>query len=513
VSKRIYFAAVFLFSLQGQTLGRISFPTSGPPQAQQHFLRGVLLLHSFEYRQARKEFIAAQRLTPAFAMAYWGEAMTYNEPIWFAQDAAAARAALKRAESSAKIRTDREAAYLHAVGILFGSGRKEDRDFAYSSAMRRLHESHPNDDEAAVFYALSLLGTCHRGREFRTYMRAAAIVEDVLLGNPEHPGALHYAIHCYDDPVHAPLGLRAARMYAKVAPEAPHALHMPSHILVAMGMWPEAAQSNERAFAASRARQPMEAGGYHAMWLLEYAYLQQGRYAEARRVLERMESLASSPAPALVRFHLVQMRALYATEAGRPYTKTAITEDLDPPARAAGLFAAGVDALNHGNRGEADRSLASIRQLGAFSGGEAAHRDHIYPVDARVVSVMEKEMAALLSMADGMSKEALDLMKAAINIEDNTPFEFGPPSPPKPAHELFGEMFLSLGQPQLARVQFELALLRAPKRALSLLGLARAYVALGDKNAAKEAYEDLKKIWSGADPEIRKAVDDSLAKL
>jgi tetratricopeptide (TPR) repeat protein len=469
-----------------------------------------LLLHSFEYRQAREEFLVAQRLAPAFAMAYWGEAMTYNEPIWFAQDAASARAALKR---SPKAHTDREAAYLQAAKILFGDGKKEERDFAYSAAMRRLHERYPNDDEAAVFYALSLLGTCHRGREFRTYMRAAAIVEDVLLRNPEHPGALHYAIHCYDDPVHAPLGLRAARVYGKVAPEAPHALHMPSHIFVAMGMWPEAAESNERAFAASRATQPMEAGGYHALWWLEYTYLQQGRYAEARRMLETMESLVSKEAPALVRFHLVQMRAMYSIEAGRPYTNTAITEDLDLPARAAGLFAAGVDALNHGNRGEADRSLASIRQLGAPSGGEAAHQEHIYPGDARVVSVMEKEMAALLSMADGKSKEAIDQMKAAINIENNTPFEFGPPSPPKPAHELLGEILLSLGQPQLARVQFELALQRAPKRALSLLGLARAYVALGDKTAAREAYGDLKKIWSGADPEIRKAVDDSLAKL
>ena len=288
---------------------------------------------------------------------------------------------------------------------------------------------------------------------------------------------------------------------------------MPSHIFVAMGMWPEAAQSNERAFAVSRARRPLEAGGYHALWWLEYANLQQGRYAEARRVLETMESLAEKEAPALLRFHLVQMRAMYSIEAGRPYTKTAITEDLDLPARAAGLFAAGVDALNHGNRGEADQSLASIRQLGAPTSAGAIHRDHIYPGDARMVSVMENELAALLSMADGKSKEAIDLMKAAIATEDNTPFEFGPPSPPKPAHELLGEMLLSLGQPQLARVQFELALQRAPKRALSLLGLARAFVALGDKTAAKEAYGDLKKIWSGADPEIRKAVDDSLAKL
>ena len=203
-------ALALTVSLEAQPaagLGRIVFPTSGPAEAQKHFIRGVLLLHSFEYRKAREEFLSAQKVAPAFAMAYWGEAMTYNEPVWFAQDLSAARAALKRLPANAP--TERERAYLAAVEILYGEGSKESRDFAYATAMRRLHEKYPDDQEAAAFYALSLLGTCHQGRDFRTYMNAAAIAEALLAKNPEHPGALHYAIHSYDDPIHAPLGLRA----------------------------------------------------------------------------------------------------------------------------------------------------------------------------------------------------------------------------------------------------------------------------------------------------------------
>ena len=203
-----------IVSLQAEPggLGRIAFPTSGPAEARKHFDRGVLFLHSFEYREAREQFLAAQKMAPSFAMAYWGEAMTYNEPVWFAQDLDSGRSALKRLPVKAP--TDRERAYLHAVELLYGDGTKEDRDFEYSAAMRRLHENYPDDQEAAAFYALSLIGTCHRGRDFRTYMKAAAVAEAVLEKNPEHPGALHYAIHAYDDPVHAPLGLRAARVYA-----------------------------------------------------------------------------------------------------------------------------------------------------------------------------------------------------------------------------------------------------------------------------------------------------------
>ena len=502
------------FSLQAQPaagLGRIAFPTSGPAEAQKHFIRGVLLLHSFEYKPAREEFLTAQKAAPGFAMAYWGEAMTYNEPVWFAQDLNSARAALKRRPANAP--TERERAYLAAVEILYGGGTKEDRDFAYATSMRRLHEKYPDDHEAAAFYVLSLLGTCHRGRDFRTYMKAAAIAEAVLEKNPEHPGALHYAIHSYDDPIHAPLGLRAARAYAKVAPAAAHALHMPSHIFFAVGLWDDAARSNEDAWKASQIRQPIESGGYHALWWLQYAYLQQGRFADARRVLAMMEKMtAAQPSPAL-RFHLVQMHAMYSIETGEAPKAGVDVSDIDLPARAANLFAAGTDALNRGRRQDAERSLAALRNLQPSVAADDSHRDHVYQGDAQAVAIMENQLAALLLNADGRSKEAIELMKKAVAMEDKTPYEFGPPMPPKPAHELLGEILLSLGHPELARVQFELALLRAPKRALSLLGLARSFVQSGKKAEAREVYGELRQIWSRADPEILKGLEQSVSRL
>jgi tetratricopeptide (TPR) repeat protein len=501
-------ALVAGFQAPAGELGRISFPTSGPPEAQKHFERGVLWLHSFEYRKAREQFRAAQEVAPSFAMAYWGEAMTHNEPVWFAQDADAARAVLARLPGDAP--TERERAYLEAVRILYGEGTKEDRDVAYAAAMRRLHERYPDDHEAAAFCALSLIGTSHAGRDFRTYMQAAAIVEEVLEKNPEHPGALHYAIHAYDDPIHAPLGLRAARRYAKVAPAAPHALHMPSHIFFALGMWDEAAQSNEAAWRAAQHTTPIDAGGYHALWWLQYAYLQQGRYADARQVLQTIEGMAGDQPAPLVRFHLIQMRALQSIETGEAHETGLETAGLDVTAQAAHAFAAGTDALNRGRREDAERALAALRASTGPAARGDSHHGHAYAGDLAAAAIIEKQLAALLLMADGQSTAAIDLMVQAAAAEDRMPYEFGPPMPPKPAHELLGEMLLSLGRPDLARVQFELALLRAPKRALSLLGLARSFEQSGSTAEAWEAYTELREMWSAGDPEILKALEGSL---
>src|SRR5213593_4562360 len=186
-------------------LGKIDFPTSGKSEAQKRFLRGALLLHSFEFDDAAEEFREAQKLDPGFAMAYWGEAMTFNHPLWMEQDRDAALAVLKRLAPTRQERLDKAA-----------------RDLAYAEAMNRLHEKYPDDLDAASFYALALLGTCERKRDYATYMKAAAVAEEVFSKNPLHPGAVHYLIHCYDDPIHAPLGMRAARVYAKIAPAAGH---------------------------------------------------------------------------------------------------------------------------------------------------------------------------------------------------------------------------------------------------------------------------------------------------
>jgi hypothetical protein len=228
-------------------------------------------------------------------MAYWGEAMTNNHGVWHEQDLPAAREVLSRLGATpearrAKAITEREKQYLGTIEILYGEGSKNDRDQKYESAVARLHQQYPDDVDATAFYALAILSSAEQGRDFATYMRAAAVLEEVFPQHPRHPGVVHYLIHCYDDPIHAPLGLRPARIYAQIAPDAGHAQHMTSHIFLALGMWDDVVKANETAIAVVN-RQLAAAGklglfcGHYPYWL-EYGYLQQGRVSDARRVLE-----------------------------------------------------------------------------------------------------------------------------------------------------------------------------------------------------------------------------------
>ncbi len=251
-------AAVLLISLalvdlraQPSTLGKVDFPTSGSPAAQACFLRGLAALHSFWYEEAASQFRECTKAEPDFMMGYWGEAMTYNHPIWAEQDAESARKVLAKIVNTFRL-TARERDYIAAVKMLYGTGDKLDRDLAYSRAMERIYKEYPDDLEAACFYALSLLGTVRPGdKGFSRQMRAGAIVMDVYQKNPNHPGAAHYMIHAFDDPEHAILALPAARRYAEIAPEAHHARHMPAHIFLQLGMWPEEVASNISAWQAS----------------------------------------------------------------------------------------------------------------------------------------------------------------------------------------------------------------------------------------------------------------------
>ena len=272
--------------------GAVSFTNSGAPAAKPAFLRGLALLHNFEYPSAAAAFREAQTRDPGFAMAYWGEAMTYNHGVWREQDSVAARAALARlgatsAERLAKAKTPREKDYLRTVDVLyFAPGTKTGRDSAYAAEAGRLAKRYPDDVDAQLFHALALLSLFPRTDS--TYLRAAGIAEKVMRDRPQHPGALHYVIHAYDDPAHARQGLAAARAYAKVAPDASHAQHMTSHIFVALGMWDDVVAANEAAIrtvakANGAAVAAAASCGHGAIWL-HYAYVQQGRLADARRL-------------------------------------------------------------------------------------------------------------------------------------------------------------------------------------------------------------------------------------
>jgi len=497
---------------QGAALGRIDFPASGSPAAMPDFLHGVLLLHSFEYADAAEAFRKAQKADPGFAMAYWGEAMTYNHPLWMQRDRAAAVKALERlaptsAERIAKAPTEREKLYMEAVEELWAEGDKADRDRAYAEAMKRLHERFPDDLDAAAFYGLALLGTCEEHRDVRVYMQAAAIEEEVFAKNPQHPGAAHYLIHCYDDPVHAPLGMRPARVYSKIAPDAVHALHMPSHIFFASGMWDEAVASNEASWKASvdrAARKKLPAGdhSFHALSWLEYANLQLGRWRDARAQLSTMETDAKADPGEMTTSSLSTMRAIWIVETRR-------CEGLVPPSSATAPrdeFVRGLCALDSGDRAGAKAAMEALGAPAAAAkdeshmhgGGSSYSRS-----GASVGPILGLELQALLAFGGGNRDEGLRLAAEAVAAEDAMSFEFGPPVVVKPAHELEGELLLASGKPADARKEFEASLSHDPGRALSLLGLARAEAASGDAVASKETSAKLAKQWSQADPDVK----------
>jgi tetratricopeptide (TPR) repeat protein len=484
--------------VQTPRLGTIDFPTSGAPAARSPFIRGVLWLHSFEYREAAQAFREAQRLDPGFALAYWGEALSYTHPLWNEQDPDAARAALLRLGPTpdarrSKAPTAREKAYLHAVEVLYGDGSKARRDTAYSVAMARLVARFPEDVEAKVLYAVSLLGLHQGVRDIPTYLRAAAIAEAVFRDHPDHPGAAHVLLHCYDDPVHAHLGLRAARAYSKIAPDAAHAQHMTTHIFVALGIWDEVVSQNEIASGPDRAAWTPH---HYTDWL-GYGYLEQGRYGDALRHLNLMHQNVDR-SRGRGRAVLAEMRADYVVN----------TEQWDCPClewdlgvttarsrdRAVDAFVAGFSALKRGDRAGADRRLADIVALNRLR----AAADTGYERDP-VPDILEQELRALLRQAAGAGEEALALMRKATTLEDAMALESGPPAVVKPSHELLGEMLLQAGRPREAQREFARALQLAPKRALALLGLGRAAAGAGDRATAARAYGELRDIWHGAD--------------
>jgi tetratricopeptide (TPR) repeat protein len=487
---------------QSGRLGTISFPTSGPPSAQRPFLRGVLLLHSFEYEDAAEAFRESQRIAPGFAMAYWGEAMTQTHPVWNQQQPDSARAILARLAPtrearSARARTARERGYLEAVEILYGEGSKARRDTLYSAAMGRLAAAYPRDLEAQAFYALSLLGLNQGTRDVPTYMRAGAIAQEVLRRNPDHPGAAHYVIHAFDDPAHAPLGLPAARAYAKIAPGAAHAQHMTSHIFVALGMWDETVAANVVALGPDR---PAWTPNHYSAWLA-YAYLQQGRTAEARRLLETVRGNLGDPPRQHFRLYLQAMRAHHIV-VSEDWADSSIAWKVDtagtgPVVQAMDAFALGYAALRRGDRSEADAQAARLHALATRS--PVADDEDANP---QVVAILDTELRAALRAADGAPDEAVALLRQAASIEDTMPVAFGPPDVVKPTHELLGELLLAQGKPAEAQQEFVRALALAPRRSASLLGLARAATAAGDAPVADQARADLRTIWHQADEDL-----------
>jgi tetratricopeptide (TPR) repeat protein len=503
--------------------GKVSFRNSGAPAAQPAFLHGLALLHDFEYARAAEDFRKAEAIDPGFAMAYWGEAMTYNHPIWMQQDRAAARAVLARlgptpAARLAKAPTEREKDYLRAVEILYGDGPKNERDFRYLDAMAQLHAKYPGDVDTAAFYALAILGTAHNGRDERIYMRAAAILLPLFYKDPNHPGVAHYLIHSCDDPIHAPLALPAALAYSKIAPDAAHAQHMTSHIFLALGMWDDVVLANQRATGivnrelAASGKGPRRCGHYN--YWLEYGYLEQGRFRAAKEVLagcraEAEEAGMAARARGTVdpdassAGSFVVMRTTYLVDTGDWNGEVSRwTVDLGGALVPEFNQAYGM-GLAAAERNDLTAARKSLGAMDAISPKLPALFDRagMTPEDPyRAVPQIERDqIEAVILSREGHGDRAIALAQKAAAAEKNLPYAFGPPQPEKPSFELLGEILLREHQAQQAQQAFQQALLLTPRRTKALTGLLEASRALGDQVTAEQAQTELRKIRNAAD--------------
>ena len=490
---------------QESQLGRVEFPTSGSKEAQAHFLRGLAALHSFWYEEAVEAFRESTKVDPDFAMGYWGEAMTYNHPLWSEQDIAAARQVLTKIKDSAKM-TERERAYIAAVRLLYGEGDKRARDAAYSAQMEKVYRAYPEDLDAAAFYSLSLLGMAGGGKGYRLQAKAGAIALEVYQKNPNHPGAAHYIIHAFDDPDHAILALPAARRYASIAPEAHHARHMPSHIFLQLGMWPEAAASNEAAWESSdtwmkRKNLSLSVRDYHSLHWLLYAYLQQGRYNDAEKLLNLMKKVMSESTydnklrPGYYENNYANMAAAFVVETER----WNLARELFPENKPASTSEQATMSGSHGSHnamatGATLRTSSASATLPFFIRGLAAAMSGS-PTEPSIAGlqaarsernsttseIFELEILALSASVKKEHAKAIELMKKATALEESMTAPYGPPGLIKPSHELFGEILLRAGKPAEAAEQFKVSLQRQPNRARSLLGANEAQKAMYTK--------------------------------
>jgi len=505
------------------------------PAVAAKFDRALALLHNFWYLRALQGFQQVTKDDPECAMAYWGAAMTYNHPFWDAPsvDDETVAWGLVQKGLAAKEVSPRGSLYLNAIAALFkdaGAGPKAGRDQGYSDAMATAYAQFP-DDETKLFYGLAILGTIQEGQKgFDRQKKAAKLFEEVYAHTPNHPGALHYLIHAYDDPAHADEGLEAARGYAKAAAAVPHALHMPSHIFTRLGYWEESAGTNERAWQVSendvqRAGESGALRDFHSLNYLEYAYLQLGRYRDARRTLDIItaqydalpDKKTAADNPELQSRH-VRGRTIYALPDRVVYgyfdmlTRYVVeTGDWDATAKIPLLVPSRdfvavklqLEAMAAAAHHDSTRAKLAATRLALLAQEPGQH-----PFAQQIITMQAKEAEALAAKASANADEAIRKMKEAVAIEDSIDSLSQPPYPIIPANELFGALLIELNQPTDAKERFLEVLKRTPGRPKAIYGLAQAAQATGDMAAATERYQQFLEVWKNADinrPEIATA--------
>jgi tetratricopeptide (TPR) repeat protein len=521
VSAALMVAATFSVAQEhqpggGEKLGSVNFVTSCNSAAQTKFNRGVALLHSFQFSNAIEEFNAVLAQDASCGVAYWGISLSdWSNP--FApglKDTSQLQLGLAAAERGQGVgaKTERERAYIKAVKNLyvdFPNSSQRARLVAYRDAMSELASQYPDDHEAQIFYALALAAA--EDPEDKTYagrLKAGAILEKLFKEEPTHPGLAHYLIHTYDVPALASQALVAAQRYAEIAPDAPHALHMPSHTFTRLGYWQESIDSNIAAAASAR-RQRQTAEELHASDYEIYAYLQTGQDQAARRIVDSLPQIASrfdpkqviggAGGPSAGYFALAAIPARYALEREdwQQAEQLTVHETPFPYTEAMTWFARGLGASKRGHASVANAAGQALKQI----------RERLVkanePYWARQVEIQHLAVLAWSELAAGQAQRALATMQSAAQLEDGTEKSAVTPGPLAPARELLAEMLLQMRQPAQALQQFEASLEREPRRFRALYGAAHAAQLGGNRAASQRYFGELLQVCAGADEPAR----------
>lgn len=493
------------------------FPIS--EAARPDFDQGLLLLHSFEYDDARDAFQQAIEADASELMAYWGEVMTYYKALWKLQDVDAGRAVMKKLGTSkearlAKAENELERDFWTGVELLYGEGELMERNNAYEEHMARLYRKYPGNQEVAAFYALGLMWSVPLGRDAEVFDKSAQVAAGILEENPNHPGALHYMIHAYDDPEYAQLAIEAANLYSKVAPDATHALHMPSHIYLALGMWSDVVASNEASYQASVNRLNRkglgdESRGYHSYSWLHYGYLQQQRKQDAHRLLKDMVHYTRKAPTIQARGYWISMQNAYLTDAHEwsddiePLVVTRM--DLGLISQAGHRFFQGRMGYHAGDSETISLQMDSLNQeiaaaellvtsdgITLCSAGTTRYAPNRTDIDRS--TVMWHQLNAYKAMLSHDSQTVESALVEATNLEAATGYSFGPPDIPYPSFEQYGYWLLAQNRPEEALEQFNVSLERMPRRTNALRGKLQALEAMGLKAEALEVNQTLESI-------------------
>ncbi len=515
-----------------EDFGRVHMDISCSSAVAADFDRALALLHNFWYVRALERFNQILKNDPGCAMAYWGAAMTSNHPFWDPPSPADETAAWALVQKGllASEASPREKLYLAAVAALYkdaGAGTKSARDQNYRDAMAAAYAQYP-DDETTLFYGLSILGAIPEGSQgFEQQEKAARLFEGVYARHSDHPGALHYLIHAYDDPEHAQQGLKAARAYAQAAAAVPHALHMPSHIFTRLGYWDESAATNLKGWEVSEAdvKRAGESGAYrdyHNLNYLEYAYIQLGRFRDAQHTVDiasaqyqALPDKKTAPDTPELQSRHVRGRTIYAVPDRVVYgyfdmlTRLLVEAGRWDEAAKIPLLVSSRDFIAVKLQWEA--KAASVRRDATTAKAAAAKLVTLsqepgqHPFAKLIITLQAKEAQAFAAQAAGDADNAVMRLKEAVAIEDSIDDLSQPPYPIIPATELSGNLLLDLNRPAEAAPYFRKTLQRTPNRPKAIFGLARAAQVLGDNATARKRYQEFLTLWKDADsdrPEV-----------